>query len=89
MSRELLHEVLFILFNQLIIEGARILSEDGVEVGIVTSGGPSPTLNQNIAMGYVEGKYRKTGTGVKIQVRGKERTGVVTKMPFVPTKYVK
>ena len=56
---------------------------------MVTSGGPSPTLNENIAMGYVEGKYRKAGTQVKIQVRGKERAAVVTKMPFVPTKYFK
>jgi aminomethyltransferase len=65
------------------------LSEDGKEIGVVTSGGPSPTLNQNIAMGYVKGHYRKVGTNVKIQVRGKERPAVVSKMPFVPTKYVK
>ena len=73
----------------LIIEGAKVLSEDGKEIGVVTSGGPSPTLNENIAMGYVEGNYRKAGTNVKIQVRGKERAAIVTKMPFVPTKYFK
>jgi len=56
---------------------------------VVTSGGPSPTLNENIAMGYVDGKYRKAGTPAKIQVRGKERPAIVTKMPFVPTKYFK
>ena len=56
---------------------------------MVTSGGPSPTLNQNIAMGYVKGEYRKPGTNAKIQVRGKERPAVVTKMPFVPAKYFK
>jgi len=40
-------------------------------------------------MGYVKGAFRKTGTKVKVQVRGKERPAVVTKMPFVPTKYYK
>lgn len=71
------------------VEGAKVLSEDGEEIGVVTSGSPSPTLNENIAMGYVKGAFRKTGTNVKIQVRGKERPAVVTKMPFVPTKYYK
>ena len=73
----------------LIVEGAKVLSEDGEEIGVVTSGSPSPTLNENIAMGYVKGAFRKNGTNVKIQVRGKERPAVVTKMPFVPTKYYK
>jgi aminomethyltransferase len=40
-------------------------------------------------MGYVRGEYRKAGTNVKVQVRGKERAAVVVKMPFVPTKYFK
>ena len=66
-----------------------MLSEEGKEIGVITSGGPSPTLNQNIAMGYVQAAFRKVGTPVKILVRGKERTAVVTKMPFVPTKYFK
>jgi len=75
--------------STLIVEGAKIFSEEGEEIGVVTSGGPSPTLNENIAMGYVKGSHRKTGTKVRIQVRGKERPAVVTKMPFVPTKYYK
>jgi aminomethyltransferase len=66
------------------------MNEDGTtKIGIVTSGCPSPTLNQNIAMGYVQGMYSKLGTNVQIQVRGHQRKGVVTKMPFVPLKYVK
>lgn len=66
-----------------------MLSEEGKEIGIITSGGPSPTLGKNVAMGYVEAEFRKPGTNVKILVRGKERAGAVTKMPFVPTKYFK
>jgi aminomethyltransferase len=62
---------------------------EAIEIGIVTSGSPSPTLNQNIAMGYVARTYSKPGTNVEIQVRGRGRKAVVTKMPFVPSKYFK
>ncbi|KAI1107512.1 glycine cleavage system T protein [Jackrogersella minutella] len=69
-------------------EGAEILA-GGEKVGVVTSGCPSPTLGRNIAMGYVKFGLHKEGTALKVRVRGKERGAVVTKMPFVPTKYWK
>ncbi|KAI1415947.1 glycine cleavage system T protein [Hypoxylon sp. FL1857] len=70
-------------------EGAKILDADGKEVGEVTSGCPSPTLGKNIAMGYIKDGLHKVGTEVDVLVRGKPRKAVVTKMPFVPTKYWK
>lgn len=72
-------------------EGAEIFAvADGAEkIGTVTSGCPSPTLKKNISMGYVKDGYHKAGTEVDVLVRGKKRRGVVTKMPFVPTKYWK
>lgn len=71
-------------------EGAQILTSDGKEkLGVVTSGCPSPTLNQNIAMGYIKGGPHKFGTKVQVIVRGRTRIGTVTKMPFVPSKYHK
>ncbi|KAF2401461.1 glycine cleavage system T protein, partial [Trichodelitschia bisporula] len=70
-------------------EGAKIVNEEGEEVGVVTSGGPSPTLGKNIAMGYIRDGLHKTGTKVGVVVRNKTRPAVVTKMPFVPTKYWK
>ena len=69
-------------------EGAQVASE-GEVVGTVTSGSPSPTLGKNIAMGYVKDGLHKAGTEVDVLVRGKGRKGTVTKMPFVPTKYLK
>ncbi|ERN17440.1 hypothetical protein AMTRI_Chr02g215580 [Amborella trichopoda] len=63
--------------------------EGGGALGEVTSGGFSPCLKKNIAMGYVKSGSHKAGTEVKIVVRGKPYDGVVTKMPFVPTKYYK
>ena len=69
-------------------EGAE-LQKDGEKVGTITSGVPSPTLGKNVAMGYVKDGLHKAGTEVDVVVRGKKRTGIVTKMPFVPSKYWK
>ncbi|SPQ19004.1 694a4812-9910-4581-a1ed-5b8390b1cc5c [Thermothielavioides terrestris] len=76
-------------------EGAEIVSraqEEGkepVKLGTVTSGCPSPSLAKNIAMGYVKDGFHTPGTEVDVLVRGRPRKAVVTKMPFVPTKYWK
>ncbi|EHA8586994.1 putative Aminomethyltransferase, mitochondrial [Cocos nucifera] len=64
-----------------------IVSGTGENVGEVTSGGFSPCLKKNIAMGYVKSGFHKPGTEAKIVIRGKSYDAVVTKMPFVPTKY--
>lgn len=77
-------------------EGAMIISPtqdnpsgEDKTIGKVTSGCPSPTLGQNIAMGYVESGYHKIGTDVGVVVRGKRRRAKVVKMPFVKSKYWK
>jgi aminomethyltransferase len=75
-------------------EGVEIVSrpEDGgapITLGVVTSGCPSPTLGQNIAMGYIKDGFHNAGTEVTVLVRGRPRKAVVTKMPFVPSKYWK
>lgn len=58
-------------------------------IGKVTSGSPSPTLGQNIAMGYVQNGYHKAGTELEVLVRGKRREAKVVKMPFVLNRYYK
>lgn len=68
---------------------SEIQNEEGKNIGEITSGGFSPCLKKNIAMGYVKSGSHKAGTKVKIAIRGKTYDGVVTKMPFVPTKYYK
>jgi len=68
--------------------GAKIFTEDGSEeIGEITSGVPSPSLNKNVSMGYIKTPLSKNGTKVKIQVRQKMLDSVVTKMPFVPSGY--
>ncbi|XP_038666731.1 aminomethyltransferase, mitochondrial [Scyliorhinus canicula] len=64
-----------------------ILNPEGKVIGEVTSGCPSPCLKQNIAMGYVDAEYSKSGTSIKVEVRKKIVDAVVSKMPFVPSKY--
>lgn len=71
-------------------EGCKIVSPEGEELGVITSGGPSPCMgNTNIAMGYIKNGMHKSGTEVGVVVRGKTRKAVVTKMPFVKSKYFK
>lgn len=70
-------------------EGAEIVDAEGVSIGKVTSGCPSPSLGKNIAMGYVKNGMHKAGTEVAVKVRGKARKAVVSKMPFLPSKYWK
>lgn len=68
------------------LEHAQIWN-DGILVGKVTSGCPSPSLKQNIAIGYVQSGSHKVGTKLQVVVRGKNMEAVVVKMPFVPHNY--
>jgi len=60
-----------------------IVDADGNEIGIVTSGTMSPTLNIAIAMGYVSKALSKIDTEVFIQVRNKQLKARVVALPFV------
>ncbi len=68
-------------------EGAEIADMNGSVIGAVTSGGPSPTLGRNIAMGYVPPKFAELGTELKVIVRGKPAAAEVIAMPFVAQRY--
>jgi aminomethyltransferase len=56
---------------------------DGKEIGRVTSGTLSPTLQTSIAMGYVEREFAIEGNEVQILIREKEVAFTVTKPPFI------
>jgi aminomethyltransferase len=53
-------------------------------VGSVTSGTFSPTLRQNIAMGYVPTELSQAGQSVSVELRGKLASAEVVHLPFVP-----
>ncbi|MGB7653995.1 MAG: glycine cleavage system aminomethyltransferase GcvT, partial [Novosphingobium sp.] len=67
-------------------EGAEVY-QGGQKVGVLTSGGFSPTLGHPIAMAYVDTAVAAPGTALEIDVRGKRLSAVVTAMPFVPHRY--
>ncbi|QPS34792.1 glycine cleavage system aminomethyltransferase GcvT [Brevibacterium casei] len=61
--------------------GSAILS-DGAEVGVVTSGQPSPTLGHPIALAYLDRALAVPGTEVEVDIRGKAHEFTVVDLPF-------
>jgi aminomethyltransferase len=67
-------------------EGALIFA-DGAQIGVMTSGGFSPSLNASIAMGYVAIDHSHASTKLEAEVRGKRVAVAVSTMPFIPHNY--
>lgn len=72
----------------ILVEGKRVPRADSRivvptgDIGYVTSGTFSPTLERPIAIGYVQQAYAGLGTSVAIDVRGQMATGQVVSLPF-------
>jgi len=70
------------------IEGKRIarqdtpLEKDGQQIGIVTSGTLSPTLQKVIALGYVQPEFAEEGTEMDANSRGRIAQARVVPLPF-------
>jgi aminomethyltransferase len=62
-------------------EGAAVLL-GGREIGRVTSGTFSPTLQKSIAMAYVNPAHTKAGTTCEVDVRGKPEPARIVPLPF-------
>ena len=63
--------------------GYAIVNAEGAEIGIVTSGTMSPTLNKAIAMAYVPKELSKVDSEIFIQVRKKQIRAKVVAIPFL------
>ena len=63
------------------------LDGEGNELGRITSGGFSPSLQRPIAMGYVAAPFAEAGTVLKLEQRGKLFEARIAPMPFVPHRY--
>lgn len=73
--------------RQPVREGAMVVDGEGNEVGRVTSGGFSPTLEAAIAMAYVPVASAQEGSPITLAQRGKIFQARVVPMPFVPHRY--
>ena len=62
--------------------GYRIYDLAGNAVGEVTSGGPAPTLEKNVGIGYVPVELSSPGSALQIECRGKLVTARVVEGPF-------
>jgi aminomethyltransferase len=56
--------------------------KDGMLIGEVTSGQPSPTLGYPVALAYVDVEYAEVGTIVDVDLRGKPERFEVVALPF-------
>ena len=67
-------------------EGALVYA-GGEQVGVVTSGGFSPSLQRPIAMAYVDSARAAPGAALELDNRGRRLAAQVTPLPFVPHRY--
>ncbi len=62
-------------------EGSDVLNSSGKKIGVVTSGGPSPTLGYPIAMAYIDAEHSQDSS-FQIDIRGKVVDAKLTALPF-------
>jgi aminomethyltransferase len=70
-------------------EGTKVFSQDGSEIGSITSGTFGPSVNRSIAMGYIKCDFVKPGTKILLEVRGKKHEASVVELPFYKKNYVR
>ncbi len=64
-------------------QGYPLVNLEGEEIGAVTSGTHSPTLDHAIGMGYVDVAYAKADTEIQVQVRKKLARAKIIKGRFL------
>ncbi len=62
--------------------GYALLDAAGRQIGVCTSGAPSPTLNKNIGLGFVPPAAAEIGSSLWVDCRGKATEARVVKTPF-------
>jgi aminomethyltransferase len=72
----------------MVVEGKRIARDgmrvmaNGEDIGWVTSGTRSPSVERSILLAYVDSAHAQPGSRLSIDVRGREATAVVVEGPF-------
>jgi aminomethyltransferase len=73
----------FVVEDRSIARAGHTLLHDGVDVGRVTSGAPSPSLGKPIGLGYVPPRLAQPGTALAVAIRDRAVPAVVVETPFV------
>ncbi len=68
-------------------EGAEVFDAAGTnQIGVLTSGGFSPTLKAAIGQAYIETEHALNGVKINIRVRDRDIEAEISDMPFVKAK---
>lgn len=59
---------------------------DNNEIGIITSGTQSPTLNKNLGLALLQSEYGELDTQVEVSIRGKMLKAKIVPIPFYSRK---
>ncbi len=62
-------------------QGYKLIFQDS-EIGFVTSGTQSPSLQKGIGLGYVQEGNHKPGTEIDVDIRGKIKKAIIIRPPF-------
>ncbi len=62
-------------------QGDKVFQE-GKEIGVVTSGTKTPTVNRALALALIESGAKAEGTKLEVEVRGKRLAAHIVKRPF-------
>ena len=73
----------FELLERGIARAEHAIVHGGAQVGVVTSGAPSPTLGKSIGLGYVSPALAEPGTRLEVMVRERGVGARVVETPFV------
>lgn len=65
-----------------VCRGGYAIYDGEQQIGVLTSGAPSPTLSKNIGMGYVETAHAVPGKTVHIDIRGRKTAAQIVALPF-------
>lgn len=63
--------------------GYTIVDDNNNDIGVISSGTQSPSLNKAIAMGYVKTDFAKEGQEIFISIRNKPIKAKIVRLPFL------
>jgi aminomethyltransferase len=72
----------FVLEDPGIARAGHAIASGGAEVGVVTSGGPSPSLGKSIGLGYVPPALADEGARFDVVIRGRPVRARAVQTPF-------